>query len=326
MVQHAAESIFNGTNVTNVLIGVAGSLISLWLLFCIKPSLRLTLEEGILGGHWWKPAKPLGRKIGKHRDWVWCSYEGLKEGTPSEQGTCEKCHKQTGHYRLEIENLGLAKVVEVEVRLKLIRKGNKLATREATSLKPEKLLELSGKWYEARRRKPEIKRHTGDRYFHRVLPCDVSLEKLKDEDDYYLIQVWARHGFTNFGRVHKLRLGRTGSGTVGSFTVEDPDKRRRKRAFARLASLIADPCHRPYVLTPPNTTPQDDSTTPQDDSTKSPDPSPAVPDASQALQKASQALRNASQALQDADRALHDASQAAPDARKGPASGGTSGS
>jgi hypothetical protein len=51
MVQHAAESAFTD-NVINVVIGIVGSLISLWLLFCIKPSLRLTLEVG-------SPGKPM---------------------------------------------------------------------------------------------------------------------------------------------------------------------------------------------------------------------------------------------------------------------------
>jgi|SRR5580692_11590825 hypothetical protein len=35
-----------GADVVNVIIGVVGSLISLWLLFSIKPSLRLTWEVG----------------------------------------------------------------------------------------------------------------------------------------------------------------------------------------------------------------------------------------------------------------------------------------
>ena len=45
MVQDAAESAFTD-NVINVVIGIVGSLNSLCLLFCIKPSLRLTLEVG----------------------------------------------------------------------------------------------------------------------------------------------------------------------------------------------------------------------------------------------------------------------------------------
>ena len=86
MVQHAAESAFTN-NVVNVVIGIVGSLISLWLLFCIKPSLRLTLEVGSPGKQWWKGTEPLGRKVRKQAgDWVWCSSEGLKKGTPRQQG------------------------------------------------------------------------------------------------------------------------------------------------------------------------------------------------------------------------------------------------
>jgi hypothetical protein len=282
MVQHAAMSAFTD-NVINVVIGIVGSLISLWLLFCIKPSLRLTLEVGSPGKQWWKGTEPLGRKVRKEAgDWVWCSSDGLKKGTPKQQGACEKGHQQV-HYRLEIENIGLAKVLEVECRLKLIRKNLTLGTRESVAAEPEvpggppqkpaepeELLELSGKWSEARRDKDERQSHTGDRYFHWVLPCGVSPNELKN-NDYYLLQVWSRHGFTNFGRVHKLRLRRNESGDdFKRFTVEDPDSRRRRRpTVARLASFIADPFDAPYVLTA-DKTPHGDSKTSGGDSTTPP--------------------------------------------------------
>jgi hypothetical protein len=294
MVQHAAESTFSD-NVWNVLIGIAGSLISLWLLFCIKPSLRLTLERGLPGHHWWKrnvPLKLVGNATaGKTKEWMWCSSKGLVPEEPREQGECKKCGQKVYHYRLEIENLGLAKVVEVECRLKVIMKNLTLGTRESVpsepeepgqpnkpeeSEKPENLLELSGKWYEARRDELEFKKHTGDRYFHWVLPCGVSPGDLKD-DDYYLLQVWSRHGFTNFGRVHKLRL--LPGGELDGFIVEDPDTRRRRRPFfAWMASFIANRFKRKHPLEDGGTTPPGASGTSPDTSGTSPDTSETSPD------------------------------------------------
>ena len=164
-----------------------------------------------------------------------------KPATPTLQPTCDKCGKDLVHYRVEMENLGLAALVEVEARIRLIRKGQTLGTRKPLSSDLEKLLELNGKWREARRNEEDVKNHTGDRFFHYVLPCEVVPAELGD-DDYYLFQVWSKHGFTNFGRVHKLRLRRNPHLAVpfDGFLVDDPDARRRRRAVvAGLATLIA---------------------------------------------------------------------------------------
>jgi hypothetical protein len=241
MVRHAAESVFTG-DLVSLVIGIVGSLLSLWILFSIKPSLRLTLEVGVPSQRWWKRDIPLGR-IGKQTidGWLWCSPKGLQPDTPRQQDACtrEGCQNHGVHYRLEIENLGLAKAVEVEFRLRLIRKNETLGTRG--TLLDGQLLELSGKWYQARREETEIRNHTGDRFFHVILPCAVSAEGFGN-DDYYLAQVWSKHAFTNFGRAHRLRLRPNPSGDeFNRFAIEDPDARRRRRAVLdRVTTWLAD--------------------------------------------------------------------------------------
>jgi hypothetical protein len=247
MVQHAAESAFTD-DVVSLVIGIIGSLLSLWILFGIKPSLRLTLEVGVPSRKWWKRVEPLARHDRAMRrkkaaspapEWRRCSARkpGGETPQPRLQRPCKKCGKDYIHYRVEMENLGLATLVEVEARIRLVRKNNTLGTREPVPHDFEKLLELNGKWREARRDGQEI---TGNRFFHYLLPCKVLPGELGLED-YYLIQVWSKHGFTNFGRLHKIRLRRDPDPgcLFDRFLVEDPDARRRRRAFlAGLATLI----------------------------------------------------------------------------------------
>jgi hypothetical protein len=224
-----------GADVVNVIIGVVGSLISLWLLFSIKPSLRLTWEVGFRSIKWWKRL-PDG--------WYFCSRSGLrKEKSPiNYETTCQECETTLVHYRVEIENLGLSKVADLESRLWRIRKKNTLGNRERIELKNSELLELNGKWREAWRTGEEITERVGDRFYHFFIPCEVSKEPL-GSDEYYLLQVWSRHGFTNFGRVHKLRIhagDADPSDRFSRFKVQAPDaKRRRSRVFATVATLIA---------------------------------------------------------------------------------------
>ncbi len=224
-----------GADVVNVIIGVVGSLISLWLLFSIKPSLRLTWEVGFRTINWWKRL-PDG--------WYFCSRSGLqKEQSPiNYETTCQECKTTLVHYRVEIENLGLGKVADLESRLWRIGKKNTLGNRERIELKNSELLELNGKWREAWRTGEEITERVGDRFYHFFIPCEVSKEPL-GSDEYYLLQVWSRHGFTNFGRVHKLRIhagDADPSDRFSRFKVEAPDaRRRRSRVFATVATLIA---------------------------------------------------------------------------------------
>jgi hypothetical protein len=224
-----------GDDVINVIIGVIGSLLSLWLLFSIKPSLRLTWEVGFRSTKWWKQLPD---------EWYLCSRAGLRKQKPptNYEATCPECKTTAVHYRLEIENLGLGKVADLESRLWRIKKKSTLGNREKIELKNSELLELNGKWREARRTSEEITGHVGDRFYHFFIPCEVSTEPL-GSDEYYLLQVWSRHGFTNFGRVHKLRINASDADPPDRFSrfkVENPDaRRRRSRVYATVATLIA---------------------------------------------------------------------------------------
>ncbi len=122
-----------GADVVNVIIGVVGSLISLWLLFSIKPSLRLTWEVGFRSIKWWKRL-PDG--------WYFCSRSGLqKEQSPiNYETTCQECKTTLVHYRVEIENLGLGKVADLESRLWRLGKKISLCIRARIELKYCELL------------------------------------------------------------------------------------------------------------------------------------------------------------------------------------------
>jgi hypothetical protein len=239
MVLCAASSVIGPTAV-GLVVGVASALLSVLLLFSIKPSLRLTWEEGSRSKAWWKhppeeePSEENAdaTQLGVAKAWVRCSQSESDREEPTVVGRCPKCGRAAVHYRVEIENLGLSKVLEIEPRLLLVRRRERtLATREWMPLEAEKLLELNGKWHEVRRQAYELDERVGDSFYHFFMPCAVSPAALSG-DDYYLIQVWARHGFTNFGRVHKLRIRlneRPWSSVSNGFSIDAPDDRKRLR-------------------------------------------------------------------------------------------------
>jgi hypothetical protein len=246
MVLCAADSAIE-TGGVGLIIGVASGVLSVLVLFSIKPSLRLTWEEGIRSKTWWK--HPLqyetwrtgnGSEQPHDEDWLCCSNSQRREGKRA-LGKCPMCGRSTVHYRIEIENLGLAKVLEIEPRLLLVRRQRRaLATREWIPLEAEKLLELNGKWHEARRGRYELDERIGDSFYHFFMPCAVSSDQL-GPDDYYLIQVWARHGFTNFGRVHKLRIRKNAHPDqfgFDAFRIEGSDGQRHLRLFGPATTLV----------------------------------------------------------------------------------------
>ena len=165
---------------------------------------------------------------------------------------CSQCFRQfqptaedqnlTGvHYRVKVENRGLSSVVDVEARLWLIKHGRPV-TRQRIPLEIDQLMELNGKWREARRLPSEL---TGDRFFRFRLPAEISSETI-DEKDSYLIQVRSKHGFTNFGRVHKLRikpqLSIVSHSPADRLVAENPDAMRwhLRRWSASLTTKIAN--------------------------------------------------------------------------------------
>lgn len=206
--------------------GVVASLVSLAVLFSIKPRLRLTLEKRSPSGAWVRLCPLEG----------WMEQEFSSTGPSSTgpsrtgSGTCTK-ESEAGLYRVEVENLGLCSVVEVEARLWWIGDDKK---RHSLALNSDQLLELSGKWHEARRTKEEVEDlRVGDSFFRFLLEGE-SENRLISEHDRYLFQVWSKHGFTNFGRVHRLRLLRDG----GNYSYPD-DGRKRRRGFAPIARMIS---------------------------------------------------------------------------------------
>jgi len=241
MEHYIASSLWNGNDTHDIIFGVLGSLVSLLLLFSIKPRLRLRWEECSSGDQktqstvWeqWIPSKaklikcpaPLPKDMPTTPT---ASTDQLRPGTKRYQVEVENAVQgsivtagsmvtvtqvrtpETGkkRYRVEVENLGLWSVVEIEARLWRIERGeNSLPTRHRVEGLPvDGLLELPGKWREARRSDADRERELGNRFFHFRLPGEVSKERGE-----YLFQVWSKHGFTNFGRVHKLRIRDNGA-------------------------------------------------------------------------------------------------------------------
>jgi hypothetical protein len=219
MTHYAAAGFPVGDDVASLVIGVIGAFVSLALLFMIKPRLRLRLLRDAPGGleeldpsAGWKPVPKTG---------------------PAERRTTGD--KSDG-YSVQIENLGLGSAVELEARLWLIETNpDQLDNRTKIDLKVDKLLELSGKWREARRTPDDIRLRAGNSYFRFELPPDVGPDKLVNGGR-YLFQVWSKHGFTNFGRVHKLRIAR---GSDGEFKyADDARDAARQSVFAYLIRLI----------------------------------------------------------------------------------------
>jgi hypothetical protein len=265
---HAASGAAAIADVRNfvggVLLGVASSLAGLWFLFNIKPSLRLTWEEGFPTGNWWKQSppdqwwrcsrhEPPSDKMPQRKRWAssrwWAEPPPgtwLDQPDPSPAKPCSTCERRAVHYRVEVENLGLAAVVEIKFRAWLIRRKG-LATRERIPIKNDQLLELNGKWREALRADDDIERHAGDRFFHVLLPCCVSPDGLGVNDE-YLFQAWSKHGVTNFGRVHKLRIKfdpASPDRPFGRLDAEDPSSG-RWHVFAPAAAIIANAAR--YVI------------------------------------------------------------------------------
>jgi hypothetical protein len=228
MMHLAAARVAIGADATAVLVGVASSFVWLCVLFSIKPSLRLTWEEGYPGRRWWKRPRAGA--------WQRCSPRGSWPEHPVATSVpCTACKSAAVHYRVEIENLGLSKVVDIEVRLWRINQRG-LASRTRIPVAVDQLLELNGKWQESRHRATA----TGNRYFHFLMPCAVS----SAGSDQYLFQVQSKHGFTNFGRVQKLRITpdllAAPQAPFGRFTARDPDARVWwRRGYAGIATVTA---------------------------------------------------------------------------------------
>jgi len=155
MTHYAAAGFPVGDDVASLVIGVIGAFVSLALLFMIKPRLRLRLLRD-------SPEQGL-EELDPSTGW-----RSVAKTGPAERMTTSS--KSAG-YSIQIENLGLGSAVELEARLWLISTdADKLDTRTNIDLKVEKLLELSGKWHEARRTPDDIRLRAGNSQFRFELP------------------------------------------------------------------------------------------------------------------------------------------------------------
>ena len=109
-----------------------------------------------------------------------------------------------------VRNRGLVKVIEIEARIFKIDTSQTHA-RETLQLRIPELFQLSGRWT------PDTRRHGAPegssrgallkKNEFRFRVDSESLSKLEvSGHDYLLFQVIARHGFTNFTRLHIRRV------------------------------------------------------------------------------------------------------------------------
>ena len=232
-------------DVHDLVIGIISGLLSLVVLFSIKPRLRLTLE----------PYIPSDDPDDAAVDAVMRAMRanGFDPGMLGLTRNVLEAHRQASHvlesrvpdqcgtgqvrYRVLAENLGLGRIVEIEARLWHIRQVDRLATRRQIPIEVDRLLECSGKWHEAIRKQHEIDvLKVGDTKFRFRFPAEVSAKSLR-VGERYLFQVWSKHGFTNFGRVHLMRIDQEGGNLIAR-PVDQPG--RPKLRFEPAATAIVE--------------------------------------------------------------------------------------
>jgi hypothetical protein len=105
-----------------------------------------------------------------------------------------------------VTNHSRATAVQIQARLWLIRPGSatSYASRDPVALKVPELFTLRGTWAGNRRTATQIAAGAGSNQFRFL--TDSVLEQLPGEWDRLLFQVWAQHGFTNFGRVQTFSM------------------------------------------------------------------------------------------------------------------------
>jgi hypothetical protein len=109
-----------------------------------------------------------------------------------------------------VRNRGLMQVIEIRAKLFKID-TSQTHTRETLQLRVPELFQLSGVWTPDTRRDGAPERSPNDRLLKknefRFRVDKESLSKLEVSGrDYLLFQVIARHGFTNFTRLHIKRV------------------------------------------------------------------------------------------------------------------------
>jgi hypothetical protein len=105
-----------------------------------------------------------------------------------------------------VTNHSRATAVQIQARLWLIWPGSatSYASRDSVALKVPELFTLKGTWAGNRRTATQIAAGAGSNRFRFL--TDTVLEQHPGEWDRLLFQVWAQHGFTNFGRVQTFTM------------------------------------------------------------------------------------------------------------------------
>jgi hypothetical protein len=123
--------------------------------------------------------------------------------------TRRRFKKQPAHgWAFTVTNSSRVTAVQVQARLWRItpNKGG-YTTRTPVKLKTETLFQLPGRWGSARRTAAQRADNTGSNAFRFLTePPTERLEDCLGDADRLLFQVWAQHGFTNFGRVKTFTI------------------------------------------------------------------------------------------------------------------------
>jgi hypothetical protein len=120
---------------------------------------------------------------------------------------CRLLKKQpTAGWAFAVTNKSRVSAVQLQARLwHVVPAAAGFPARHRIALKNEELFQLNGVWAARRRTGEQRTDRTGDNRFRFLTdPVDIRLEDRLGDDDRLLFQVWAQHGFTNFGRVETL--------------------------------------------------------------------------------------------------------------------------
>jgi hypothetical protein len=126
-----------------------------------------------------------------------------------------------GGWVFTVTNQSWARAVQVQARLWSIEPRGDYQDRTPVTLKVDTLFQLNGRWASSRRDEQQVTAGVGDNRFRFL--TDAAPENDLSDNGRLLFQVWALHGFTNFGRVitqrrtkaELLRLREAGQQSAG---------------------------------------------------------------------------------------------------------------
>jgi hypothetical protein len=116
-----------------------------------------------------------------------------------------------GGWVFTVTNRSWARAVQVQARLWSIELKGDYQDRTPVALKVDTLFQLNGRWAASRRNEQQVSAGIGDNRFRFL--TDAAPETFLSDNGRLLFQIWALHGFTNFGRVSTQ--GRTKAELLG---------------------------------------------------------------------------------------------------------------